>query len=195
KDFSEDTYRVLTAVDAAVMVIDAAKGVEPQTRKLFEVCRQRGVPIFTFMNKCDRPTRDPLELLDELEQVLGIGSFPVTWPLGSGGEFRGVYDRLNQKAHLFEPTPGGAYAAPLSVMGIDDPVVRAKLDPATWRQASEEVEMLQGAGEQFDEARVLAGAITPTYFGSAMNNCGVKLMLDGFLAHSAAPGPRRAGER
>ena len=98
KDFSEDTYRVLTAVDAALMVIDAAKGIEPQTRKLFEVCRRRGVPIFTFMNKCDRPTRDPFELLDELERVLGIQAFPVNWPLGSGPTFRGVYDRLQKQA-------------------------------------------------------------------------------------------------
>ena len=123
KDFSEDTYRVLTAVDAAVMVIDAGKGIEPQTRKLFEVCRRRGVPIFTFMNKCDRPTREPLELLDELEKVLGIGAFPVNWPLGSGPTFRGVYDRLTHRVHLFERTPGGAYLAPVDVLGQDDPAM------------------------------------------------------------------------
>src|SRR3954471_2983313 len=121
KDFSEDTYRVLTAVDAAVMVIDAGKGIEPQTRKLFEVCRRRGVPIFTFMNKCDRPTRDPLELLDELEKVLGIGAFPVNWPLGNGPSFKGVYDRLTHQAHMFERTSGGAYVAPVEVKGLDDP--------------------------------------------------------------------------
>ncbi|HZW09899.1 MAG TPA: peptide chain release factor 3 [Phycisphaerales bacterium] len=195
KDFSEDTYRVLTAVDAAVMVVDAGKGIEPQTRKLFEICRLRGVPIFTFMNKCDRPTRDPLELLDELERVLGIGAFPVNWPLGSGPDFRGVYDRLTHRVHLFERTPGGAYAAPVQVMGIDDPAVRARLDEGLYAQARDEVEMLHGAGETFDEARVLAGAITPVYFGSAMNNFGVQLLLDGFLEHAPPPGARRAGPR
>jgi len=192
KDFSEDTYRVLTAVDAAVMVIDAGKGIEPQTRKLFEVCRRRGVPIFTFMNKCDRPTRDPLELLDELEKVLGIGAFPVNWPMGSGPTFRGVYDRLTHRVHLFERTVRGAYAAPVEVRGFDDPVVRERLEADVYAQSRDEIEMLQGAGETFDEERVLAGAATPVYFGSAMNNFGVQLLLDGFLEHSAPPGPRRS---
>ncbi|MFT3685479.1 MAG: peptide chain release factor 3 [Phycisphaerales bacterium] len=192
KDFSEDTYRVLTAVDSAVMVIDAGKGVEPQTRKLFEVCRRRGVPIFTFMNKCDRPTRDPIDLLDELEKVLGIGAFPVNWPLGNGPSFRGVYDRLTHQAHLFERTAGGAYVAPVEMKGIDDPTLAEKMDEAVYRQSRDEIEMLAGAGEAFDERRVLEGKVTPVYFGSAMNNFGVQLMLDGFLAHSAAPGPRIA---
>src|SRR5208337_3409593 len=119
KDFSEDTYRVLTAVDAVLMVIDAAKGVEAQTRKLFEVCRRRGVPIFTFMNKCDRPMRAPLSLLDELERVLGIGAFPVNWPIGTGFEFQGVFDRPSRQVHLFERTSGGQYRAPVAVGGFD----------------------------------------------------------------------------
>src|SRR5579872_3730370 len=114
KDFSEDTYRVLTAVDSVIMVIDSAKGIEPQTLKLFEVCRQRGVPIFTFMNKCDRPTKDPLALLDELERVLNIGAFPVNWPIGTGPDFKGVYDRHEHQVHLFERTVGGVYRAPVS---------------------------------------------------------------------------------
>jgi peptide chain release factor 3 len=118
KDFSEDTYRVLTAVDSVVMVIDAAKGIEPQTRKLFEVCRQRGVPIFTFINKCDRPMKDPLALLDELERVLGIGAFPVNWPIGTGFEFQGVYDRQTRLMHLFERTVGGQYRAPVQAGGL-----------------------------------------------------------------------------
>src|SRR3982751_2825515 len=109
RDFSEDTYRVLTAVDAVIMVIDAGKGIESQTRKLFEICRRRGVPIFTFMNKLDRPTREPLALLDELESVLGIHAFPVNWPLGTGPDFKGVFDRLGKQVHLFERTAGGAY--------------------------------------------------------------------------------------
>ncbi len=118
KDFSEDTYRVLTAVDAAVMVIDAGKGIETQTRKLFEVCRQRGIPIFTFMNKLDRPARDPLALLDELERVLGIAAYPVNWPLGDGVDFRGVFDRQGNLVHFFERVPGGQYRAPVSVHGL-----------------------------------------------------------------------------
>ncbi|MBC7773174.1 MAG: peptide chain release factor 3 [Pyrinomonadaceae bacterium] len=195
KDFSEDTYRVLTAVDAAIMVIDAGKGIEPQTKKLFEVCRMRGVPIFTFMNKCDRPMRDPLELLDELESVLGIGAFPVNWPLGSGPTFKGVFDRLSRRLHLYERTSHGAYAAPVEVVGMDDSAIRAKLDPAVYDQARDELEMLHGAGESFDRERVLAGTVTPVYFGSAMNNFGVQLLLDGFLEHSMPPGPRRAAAR
>ena len=195
KDFSEDTYRVLTAVDSAVMVIDAGKGIEPQTRKLFEVCRRRGVPIFTFMNKCDRPTRDPLELVDELESVLGIGAFPVNWPLGDGPTFRGIYDRMSHQVHLFERTVGGAFVAPVEVRGLDDPGVRDKLEPHVYERARDDVAMLAGAGETFDQQRVLTGAVSPVYFGSAMNNFGVQLLLDGFLAHSAAPGPRRAGDR
>src|SRR6185436_14849296 len=127
KDFSEDTYRVLTAVDAAVMVIDAGKGIEPQTLKLFEVCRRRGVPVFTFMNKVDRPTRSPLALIDELESVLGMSAFPLNWPLGDGQDFRGVYDRENRQVHLFERVSGGAYRAPVSVTGIDDEAIKETL--------------------------------------------------------------------
>ena len=159
KDFSEDTYRVLTAVDAVVMVIDAAKGIEPQTRKLFEVCRRRGVPIFTFMNKCDRPTRDPLALLDELERVLGIGAFPVNWPLGTGPSFRGVYDRQQREVHLFERTPQGAYRAPVSISSLADPEIREKLDPDDYARALEELEMLDIAGVDYDEAKVHAGDV------------------------------------
>jgi peptide chain release factor 3 len=192
KDFSEDTYRVLTAVDAAVMVIDAGKGVEPQTRKLFEVCKRRGVPIFTFMNKCDRPTRAPLELLDELESVLGIQAYPVNWPLGAGPTFRGVYDRLEQKFHLFERTVRGAHAAPVELMGLDDPALMERLDPGEHAESLEEIRMLDGAGASFDAASVLAGATTPVFFGSAMNNFGVKLLLDGFLRYSSPPTPRNS---
>jgi peptide chain release factor 3 len=195
KDFSEDTYRVLTAVDAAVMVIDAGKGIEPQTRKLFEVCRRRGVPIFTFMNKCDRPTKDPIALLDELESVLGIGAFPVNWPFGNGPEFRGVYDRLERKLHLFERTKGGMREAPVQMLGLDDPEIASRIDSDVYQQGRDELEMLEGAGAAFDRARVLAGEITPVYFGSAANNFGVELLLNGFLEHSADPGPRASGDR
>ena len=118
KDFSEDTYRVLTAVDSVIMVIDAAKGIEAQTRKLFEVCARRGIPIFTFMNKLDRPAKEPFELIDELEKVLGLDAFPVNWPLDAGVGFKGVYDRINGQVHLFERTVGGAFRAPVSIADI-----------------------------------------------------------------------------
>jgi peptide chain release factor 3 len=188
KDFSEDTYRVLTAVDSVVMVIDSAKGIEPQTRKLFEVCRQLGVPIFTFMNKCDRPMRDPLSLLDELERVLGIGAFPVNWPIGSGADFQGVFDRHSKQMHLFERTVGGQFVAPVSIGGVADPLIRERLDDEALHKVTEELEMLEHAGEEFEEAAVLAGRTTPVFFGSAVNNFGVQLLLDGFLKH--APGPK-----
>ena len=190
KDFSEDTYRVLTAVDAVVMVIDAGKGIEKQTLKLFEVCRQRGVPIFTFMNKCDRPTREPLALLDELESVLGIGAFPVNWPIGNGADFKGVYDRLTKQVYMFERVVGGKYRAPVSVGGLSDPIIRDRLDEQTFNKVTEELAMLEGAGETFDEQAVLDGKITPVYFGSGVNNFGVQLLLDGFLKHSPPPKPR-----
>ena len=193
KDFSEDTYRVLTAVDAVVMVIDSAKGIEPQTRKLFEVCRQRGVPIFTFMNKCDRPMKEPLALLDELERVLGIGAFPVNWPIGNGADFQGVYDRQTKTMHTFERVVGGKYRAPETVGGLHDPAVRGNLSEADFAKTVEELEMLEHAGEIFDDAAVLAGKSTPVFFGSGVNNFGVQLLLDGFLKHSPAPKSRVMG--
>ena len=188
KDFSEDTYRVLTAVDAAVMVIDAGKGIETQTRKLFEVCRLRGIPIFTFMNKLDRPARDPLALLDELERVLGIAACPINWPLGDGPDFRGVFDRQASLVHSFERVPGGEYRAPVSVHGLDDPFVREQMNPEAYAKMVEELAMLDGAGAEFDHAAVLAGQLTPVFFGSAVNNFGVQLLLDAFL--ELAPAPR-----
>ncbi len=191
KDFSEDTYRVLTAVDAVVMVIDAGKGIEAQTRKLFEVCKRRGVPIFTFMNKCDRPTRAPLELLDELESVLKIGAFPVNWPLGNGPTFRGIYDRQTKAVHLFERTVHGAYRAPVQVADLSDPVVSEKLDADDYARAVEELEMLDIAGVEYDAEKVHHGEQTPVFFGSAANNFGVQLMLDAFLERSLPPQPRR----
>ena len=192
KDFSEDTYRVLTAVDAALMVIDSAKGIEPQTRKLFEVCRRRGVPILTFMNKCDRPTLDPIALLDELEEVLGLAPVPVTWPLGNGPSFKGVYDLRQQHVHLFQRTPGGAYRAPESVSGLNDSILRDTLDPDDYATASEQIEMLEGAGHEFDLAAIHAGKQTPVYFGSAVNNFGVELLLEGFLRDALPPTTRRS---
>jgi peptide chain release factor 3 len=192
RDFSEDTYRVLTAVDSVVMVIDAGKGIEAQTRKLFEICRLRHIPIFTFVNKMDRPARDALALLDEIEEVLGIGAFPVTWPLGSGHDFRGVYDRLTQQAHLFEPTAHGQHRAPCQVSGPHDETLKAQLDPQLYEQWLEELEMLDMAGEQFDLDKVMDGTSTPVFFGSAMNNFGVQLLLDYFIQYGAAPRARQS---
>jgi len=191
KDFSEDTYRVLTAVDAAVMVIDAGKGIETQTRKLFEVCRLRGVPIFTFMNKLDRPSRPPLELLDELESVLGIQAMPLNWPLGDGPEFKGVYDRETQQVHLFERTSLGAYPAPVAVGTIEDDLVRETLDPGVYRRVCEELSLLEGAGSSFDLTAVQAGTLTPVFFGSAGNNFGVQLLMDRFLELAPPPASRK----
>ena len=193
KDFSEDTYRVLTAVDAVVMVIDAGKGIESQTRKLFEICRRRGVPIFTFMNKLDRPSKNPLALLDELEAVLGIGAFAMNWPLGNGPDFKGLYDRRDKRVHFFERTPGGAYRAPVSIHALSDPAVRERLKDETFHAVEDELAMLEGAGSDFDREEVLAGRLTPVFFGSAVNNFGVQLLLDSFLAHSTAPRSRSAG--
>jgi peptide chain release factor 3 len=193
KDFSEDTYRVLTAVDAAVMVVDAGKGIESQTRKLFEVCRRRGVPIFTFMNKLDRPARPSMDLLDELESVLGIHAFPVNWPLGDGPRFRGVYDREQKEVHLFQRTVHGAFRAPVAVSGIEDDSVKDAVEEGTYRQVCDELELLEGAGAEFDLDKVLAGELTPVFFGSAANNFGVQLLLDRFLELSPAPAPRESG--
>lgn len=202
KDFSEDTYRTLTAADAAVMLIDSAKGVEAQTRKLFEVCRMRGIPIFTFMNKVDRPGRDPLDLLDELEKVLGIRSSPMTWPIGNGDRFRGVYDRRANEV-LFFQTEGEANVkgrlAPKQVAGIDDPSFvsllggpRNDLDEAKelYEQLKAEIELLEFAGDPFDLERVLAGQLTPVFFGSAMNNFGVQRFLERFIEIAPTPKSR-----
>jgi len=192
KDFSEDTYRVLMAVDAVVMVIDAGKGIESQTRKLFEICRKRGIPIFTFMNKLDREAMPPLELIDQLEKVLNLHAFPMNWPLGCGKEFKGVYDRMRKQVSLFERVPGGAFRAPVSVHGISDPSVKEKLDEHVYAAVTEELELLDGAQGDFDIEAVRKGLSTPVFFGSAANNFGVEAMLKGFLEHSMPPSPRYA---
>ena len=194
KDFSEDTYRVLTAVDAVIMIIDAGKGIEPQTRKLFEICRRRGVPIFTFMNKLDRPAREPLDLLDELERILGLHVFAMNWPLGNGKDFRGVFDRVGKAVHLFERTPHGAYRVLVAVSQFDDPSVRSALGENLYAQCHEELSLLEGAGAELDVAHVHAGKLTPVFFGSAANNFGVQMLLDAFLQYAVAPQPRKSGD-
>ncbi|HXT01538.1 MAG TPA: peptide chain release factor 3 [Elusimicrobiota bacterium] len=192
KDFSEDTYRVLTAVDAAVMVIDAGKGIEAQTLKLFEVCRLRGIPILTFMNKLDRETRDLLGLIDQIESTLQIHAFPVNWPMGVGERFRGVYDRTTKQAHMYERTVRGAYMAPVNTAGIDDPVVKDSLDADSYHHFVEQLDLLDAAGADFDKADALKGGTTPVFFGSAVNNFGVQLLLDALLKHAPAPGRRKS---
>jgi small GTP-binding protein len=166
RDFSEDTYRVLTAVDAVIMVIDAAKGIESQTRKLFEVCRQRRVPIFTFINKLDRPTKEPLELIDELERVLDLKPVPFNWPLGTGQEFKGFYDRRSNQVHFFERSLHGAYKAPVGMHDINDPLIKERLEERTFANVVEEINMLEHVGATFDPAAVLRGEMTPVFFGS-----------------------------
>ena len=192
KDFSEDTYRVLMAVDAVIMVMDGGKGIESQTRKLFEICHRRKIPTFTFVNKMDRPSLSPLELIDQLENVLKIDAYPVNWPLGSGKDFKGVYDRVNKEAHMFERVPGGAYRPPVSVSDFSDPFVKSKMDEDSYNQAAEELDLLSGAHVDFDMQDVIDGNTTPVFFGSAVNNFGVELLLKGFLKYSQGPTPRKS---
>lgn len=187
QDFSEDTYRTLSATDAAVMLIDGAKGVEAQTRKLFHVCRQRGIPIFTFVNKLDRETRPPLELLDELESVLGIRSCPINWPVGSGNAFRGVFDRRKSQFLLFSSGHHGTREAPMEVTGAGDPKVRELVGEAAHATLREELSLLDIAGDPLDHARLLRGELTPVFFGSAMTNFGVMPFLEGFLEMAPPP--------
>ena len=195
QDFGEDTYRTLLAADSAVMLIDAAKGVEPQTRKLFAICRARRIPLFTFINKMDRPSRDPLELLDELETVLGIGAYPMNWPLGNGETFRGVYDRKSREVHTFERTHHGAKRAPVSAASPTDPTIAALVDERTYREFLDQLELLEGAGADFDRSAMLRGDVTPVFFGSAVTNFGVELFLDAFVLMGPPPAPRIDAEQ
>jgi peptide chain release factor 3 len=188
QDFGEDTYRTLTAADNAVMLEDGAKGLEPQTRKLFEVCRMRSIPIFTFINKMDRPSREPLELLDEIEQELGLATYPVTWPIGSGDRFRGVFDRRKQQIHLFERTAHGSRAATDTTIELGDPRIETLIEPELYSQLKDELEILEELGQDFNLEDVHAGQLTPVFFGSAMSNFGVQLFLDTFLEYALKPG-------
>ena len=194
QDFSEDTYRVLTAVDSALMVIDAAKGVETQTIKLLNVCRMRDTPIITFINKMDRETRDPVELLDEVESVLNIQCAPVTWPLGMGKTFRGVYHLLRDEILLFAPGDEHANQDVEIIKGIDNPRL-LEMFPLEIEQLKAEVELLHGASHPFDLAAFLAGTQTPVFFGSAINNFGVREILNALLDWAPAPSERDATAR
>ncbi|MEI7666160.1 MAG: peptide chain release factor 3 [Synechococcaceae cyanobacterium ELA263] len=193
QDFSEDTYRTLAAADNAVMLEDAAKGLEPQTRKLFEVCRMRKIPIFTFINKMDRPGREPLELLDEIEQELGLACWPVNWPIGSGDRFRGVIDRRSQEVILFERAERGRQSAEKR-LAATAPELADLVEPELLAQALEELELLDGAGAELDLELVHAGELSPVFFGSAMTNFGVRPFLDAFLDLAQKPTARTSSE-
>jgi peptide chain release factor 3 len=189
QDFSEDTYRTLAAADNAVMLEDAAKGLEPQTRKLFEVCRMRQIPIFTFINKMDRPGREPLELLDEIDQELGLACWPVNWPIGGGDRFRGVIDRRSRQLILFDRAERGRQAAEIT-LSVEEARRRGAVEEELLATALEELELLDGAGEELDLERVHAGELSPVFFGSAMTNFGVRPFLDAFLDLAQRPTAR-----
>jgi len=194
EDFSEDTYRTLTAVDSALMVIDSAKGVEDRTIKLMEVCRLRDTPILTFINKLDREGREPIELLDEIENILNIQCAPMTWPIGMGKRFRGVYHLAEDSVHLFSPSHGDKIVKGEVIEGLDNP----KLDQALGDQATElrvDIELVKGASHEFKLEAYLAGKQTPVFFGSAINNFGVLELLDAFAEFAPRPQPRQARER
>jgi peptide chain release factor 3 len=189
QDFSEDTYRTLSAVDSAVMVLDAAKGIEPQTRKLFDVCRQRGIPIFTFINKMDRPARSPLALLDEIENVLGMQPVPINWPLGDGINFKGVYDRRKIGIYLYERTLRNERMSPEQFYTFKALVDAKLMNRSYIDQVQLDIELLDGLGIQFNHQRMLAEEQTPVYFGSALTNFGVRLFLESFIHLAPPPQP------
>lgn len=194
QDFSEDTYRTLMAADSAVMVIDGSKGVEAQTIKLFKVCVMRHIPIFTFINKMDREAKDPFELMSEIEQVLGIQTCPVNWPIGCGKNFKGVYDRQKKMVTTFTAAMGGAKAVEhqdFSLAGTDSALVDKWLGPDYHRQLAEEIELLDGASDEFDQERVDSGELSPVFFGSALTNFGVEIFLKYFLNMTTSPLPRK----
>lgn len=195
EDFSEDTYRVLTAVDSCLMVIDAAKGVEERTRKLMEVTRLRSTPILTFMNKLDRETRDPLELLDEVEQELKILCAPVTWPIGSGKSFKGIYHLLRDETYLYHSGEGFHIQEKRVIKGRDNPELDAAVGEDFAAKLREDLELIEGGSNPFDEEAFLAGELTPVFFGTALGNFGVDCMLDGLTAWAPAPLPRAADVR
>lgn len=190
QDFSEDTYRTLMAADSAVMVIDASKGVEAQTRKLFKVCVMRHIPIFTFINKMDREARDTFDLLDEIEKELGIATCPVNWPIGSGKEFRGVYDREHREIELFSDTRKGTSIGEVKKIALDDPSVEKMISEEQLAQLTDEVELLDGASAEFDMELVSKGELSPVFFGSALTNFGVETFLQHFLQMTSSPLPR-----
>jgi len=193
QDFSEDTYRTLAAADNAVMLEDAAKGLEPQTRKLFEVCKLRKIPIFTFINKMDRPGREPLSLLDEIESELKLLTLPINWPIGSGDDFKGVIDRINNEVILFDKALRGKQSQEMRI-GLDYKELKNFIDEELLNKTFEELELLDEAGAEFDKEKVLTGDLTPVFFGSAMTNFGVRPFLDSFLKLAKIPSSRSSNQ-
>ena len=194
-DFGEDTYRVLTAVDSALMVIDVAKGVEERTIKLMEVCRLRDTPIMTFVNKLDREGKDPIELLDEIESVLGIQCAPVTWPIGMGKRLKGVVHLVSGEVHLYEPGRNFTRQDSTIFPSLDDPGVAAAIGPQLLAEVRDQLELVQGASSPFDQAAYLAGKQSPVFFGSGVNNFGVQPLLDFFVEHAPPPRARATTTR
>ena len=195
EDFSEDTYRTLMAADSAVMVIDASKGVEKQTIKLFKVCVMRHIPIFTFINKMDREANDPFELLDEIESVLGIATCPINWPIGCGKEFKGVYDRKEKNVSLFKAAMNGQKEVDTEIVDAsDEAVLKDRIGDAFYDKLQEDIELLDGASAEFDQEMVSAGDLTPVFFGSALTNFGVQTFLEHFLSMTTSPLPRKSDQ-
>ena len=190
QDFSEDTYRTLMAADSAVMVIDGSKGVEAQTIKLFKVCVMRHIPIFTFINKMDREARDPFELMDEIESVLGIRTCPVNWPIGCGKNFKGVYDRATKKITTFTAAMGGQKEVASQEFSLEGDEVNSIIGPDYHRQLMDDIELLDGACDELDMERVSRGNLSPVFFGSALTNFGVETFLEHFLKMTTSPLPR-----
>ena len=190
QDFSEDTYRTLMAADSAVMVIDGSKGVEAQTRKLFKVCAMRHIPIFTFINKMDRDAMDMFELLDDIEKELGIATCPINWPIGSGKNFKGVYDRANQQVHVFSDTEKGTKEGEDTVLNMEE--AERYVGEELFAQLNDEIELLDGASAEFDQEQVDKGLLSPVFFGSALTNFGVEIFLKHFLKMTSSPLPRKA---
>ena len=191
QDFSEDTYRTLMAADSAVMVIDGSKGVEAQTIKLFKVCVMRHIPIFTFINKFDREARDPYELLDEIEEVLGIRTCPVNWPIGCGKSFKGVYDRFSKKITTFTAAMGGAREVDSQEFAVDSADVDSIIGQDYHQQLRDDIELLDGASDELDMERVRIGDLSPVFFGSALTNFGVETFLEHFLKMTTPPLSRK----
>jgi len=192
QDFSEDTYRTLMAADSAVMVIDGSKGVEAQTRKLFKVCVMRHIPIFTFINKMDRDALDSFDLVDDIEKELGIEVCPVNWPIGSGKNFKGVYDRNTKKVMTFSDTQKGTKEGQEREFDLDSDELKSVITNEQYEQLAEEIELLDGAGVEFDQELVSAGKLSPMFFGSALTNFGVETFLEHFLAMTTPPLPRQS---
>jgi len=192
QDFSEDTYRTLMAADSAVMVIDASKGVEAQTRKLFKVCVMRHIPIFTFINKMDRDANDTFELLDDIEKELGIATCPINWPIGSGKNFKGVYDRATGKVTTFTDTQKGTKLGHATEVDVHAPELQEFIGEENKAQLLDEIELLDGASAEFDQELVSKGELSPVFFGSALTNFGVEIFLKHFLKMTTSPLPRKA---